>query len=73
MFIGVLPSYVYVCEGFESSGTRLQLSAAMWVLGIEIGFSGKAASAPNSWAESSAPDFFFPPTKIVFRVLKHIL
>jgi len=50
--------HVCQCEGIGSSGTEInhrQLSADMWVLGIELRTSGGAGSAFNYWAISPAP------------------
>jgi hypothetical protein len=51
MCIGVLPAWM--CEGVGP--LELRLWAARWVLGIEPGSSGGAASALNHWTVSSGP------------------
>lgn len=47
------------------SGSHLELEyqallrVPMWVLGVELGFSGRVVHVPNLWAVSPAPDFPF--------------
>jgi hypothetical protein len=49
MCIGVLPVCAFVWRFYTWNWSYRELWAAMWVLGIDPGSSGKSVSARNCW------------------------